>query len=165
MPETPATLSPAAVSEHAAPTTLRRRRPHSPTRIADRGARKYHVQPNAAAPSRDVDWVRRSLMTCDFLAGVQSLDPGDRKLVAFAVEWAPFGGAGPEELFITFGVRRNRFLHLLQAAMMTRPTDSVRLRTTKSALRDELLSAWRGSTPGPSRASAPQPRPRPAPGR
>lgn len=111
-------------------------------RVRTRQARRRRVRADAATQSRELDWVRHSLRVCDLLSSVQSLGPFDRALVAFAIEWAPYGGADPEELFIKFGVHRARFLHLLQAAMTARPTDLERLRTLKTSLITDLLVAW-----------------------
>nr|WP_271213367.1 hypothetical protein [Rhodococcus wratislaviensis] len=72
---------------------------------------------------------------------MHSISPADRALVAFAIEWAPYGGDA-EDLFIQFGVQRNRFLHLLQAAMTPRPSDLGHLRNLKTALCNDLLRAW-----------------------
>ncbi|MFD9668339.1 hypothetical protein ACFWAY_43260 [Rhodococcus sp. NPDC059968] len=94
--------------------------------------------------------MRQSLRACDLLASVQSISPSDRALVAFAIEWAPYGGADAEELFIKFGVQRNRFLHLLQAAMTPRPSDLGHLRNLKTTLFNDLLRAW-NETPTHSR--------------
>ncbi|MFF2111660.1 hypothetical protein [Rhodococcus koreensis] len=73
---------------------------------------------------------------------MQSISPTGRVLVGFAIEWAPYGGADAEELFIKFGVERERFLHLLKAAMSPRPSDLNRLRAMKATLCDALLRAW-----------------------
>ncbi|MFC9767135.1 hypothetical protein [Rhodococcus jostii] len=73
---------------------------------------------------------------------MHSVSPSDRALVAFAIEWAPYGGADAEDLFVKFGVQRNRFLHLLQAAMTPRPSDLGHLRNLKATLCSDLLGAW-----------------------
>ncbi|RKM65313.1 hypothetical protein COO55_41015 [Rhodococcus opacus] len=101
------------------------------------------VEDPAASP--ELRWLRRSLHACDLLASVQSISLSDRALVVFAIEWAPYGGADAEELFIRFGVQRNRFLLLLRAAMVPRASDLERLRILKTTLCNDLLRAWRAS--------------------
>ncbi|SED02721.1 hypothetical protein SAMN04490220_3266 [Rhodococcus jostii] len=108
-------------------------------------ARRRRTQAGTAAASPELDWLRNALRACDLLASVQSISPSDRALVAFAIEWAPYRGADAEELFIKFGVQRNRFLHLLQAAMAPRPSDLERLRILKTTLCNDLLRAWNES--------------------
>ncbi|WP_083400337.1 hypothetical protein [Rhodococcus jostii] len=78
---------------------------------------------------------------------MHSISPSDRALVAFAIEWAPYGGADTEDLFIKFGAQRNRFLHLLQAAMIPRPSDLGHLRNLKTTLCNDLLRAWNDTPP------------------
>jgi hypothetical protein len=148
MPETvappPRTLSTQS-ADPAAPLGIPCRTRTPRNRICNREAHRRHAHADAPTQSRELDWVRHSLRICDFLSSVQSLSPSDRALVAFAIEWAPYGGADPEELFIKFGVHRARFLVLLQAAMTLRTSDLGRLRALKTALRNDLLHAWRQS--------------------
>jgi hypothetical protein len=136
------TFTPARTESGAKSSDTCRTRPRR-TRLGNRDARHYHPRPDAPTRTQDLDWVRHALRVCDLLAGVHSLSPSDRALLAFAIQWAPYGGAGPEELFITFGVPRTRFLHLLHAAMAPRRTDLPRLRTIKASLHNDLLRAWR----------------------
>ncbi|MDT2006675.1 hypothetical protein FXW78_22480 [Rhodococcus opacus] len=110
-------------------------------RNGNRDARQYHPRADAPTRSQDLDWVRHALHVCDLLASVHSLSPSDRALLAFAIQWAPYGGADPEELFITFGVPRTKFLHMLGAAMTPRPTDLQQLRAIKTSLHNDLLRA------------------------
>jgi len=121
-------------------------RPHPRrSRIGDHAAaaRRRRVQTGVpAASSPELDWLRNALRACDLLASVHSISPSDRALVAFAIEWAPYRGADAEELFIKFGVQRNRFLVLLQAAIAPRPSDVERLRILKTTLCNDLLRAW-----------------------
>ncbi|MCQ4120750.1 hypothetical protein [Rhodococcus tibetensis] len=111
-------------------------------RIGDREARRVPVRADTTQRSRDLDWVRHCLRVCDLLTNVQSLSQSDRALVAFAIEWAPYGGADAEELFIKFGVHRNRFLSMLQAAMIPRRSDLKRLCAVKATLGTDILRAW-----------------------
>ncbi|MGW0042278.1 hypothetical protein [Rhodococcus sp. NPDC003348] len=49
----------------------------------------------------------------------------DRHLVQFAVIWAPFGGAPPAEIFVTFGMSPDRYQRRLREILRTRrATDS-----------------------------------------
>ncbi|MGX7728293.1 hypothetical protein ACWPOB_03365 [Rhodococcus sp. 2H158] len=49
----------------------------------------------------------------------------DRELVQFAVNWAPFGGAPPDEVFVTFGMTVDRYQRRLREILRTaRATDS-----------------------------------------
>ncbi|MEU2001745.1 hypothetical protein ACH47B_08880 [Rhodococcus sp. NPDC019627] len=114
-------------------------------RTGNRAVRRRRTQTGIPADSPQLDWSRQALRACDLLASVQSISSSDRALVAFAIEWAPYGGADAEELFIKFGVQRNRFLVLLQAAMTPRPSDLARLRILKASLCDDLVRAWNGS--------------------
>jgi hypothetical protein len=139
----PTTLS-IKSAEPPAPSSLPCRARTSRNRIG-KEARRRRSHADAPPRSPEIDWVRRALHVCDFLSSVQSLSPSERGLIAFAIEWAPYGGADPEELFIKFGVHRARFLLLLQAAMTPRPSDLERLHALKTALRHDLLHAWRHS--------------------
>jgi hypothetical protein len=76
-------------------------------RTGNRAVRRRRTQTGIPTDSPQLDWSRQALRACDLLAGVQSISSSDRALVAFAIEWAPYGGADAEELFIKFGVQRN----------------------------------------------------------
>jgi hypothetical protein len=94
------------------------------------------------APAPDLGWVRRSLGWCDLLSRERSLTGSEQSLVAFAIEWAPYGGADAESVFVKFGVHRNKFLHMVQAAMMPRSTEPRRFTAIKASLCQEILHAW-----------------------
>ncbi|NUP25563.1 MAG: hypothetical protein HOQ44_02540, partial [Nocardia sp.] len=79
-------------------------------------------------------WVRTSLDRCRFLETRRSLDPGTKPALVFAIRWAPFGGATTEELFLNFGVGRQRFLELVRKALSARTTDDPRSRHLKKQL-------------------------------
>lgn len=93
----------------------------------------------------DAQWVRTSLRQCERMAGAQALDTTAQSLISFAIRWAPFGGATAAELLVTFGVTRQRFLHMADEALHPRPTDSVEVRGLKHDLRDALAQAWQMS--------------------
>ncbi|WP_162603198.1 hypothetical protein [Rhodococcus oxybenzonivorans] len=134
----PATLNLSTADTGAA---CRARPERSPT--GNRSARRRRAaRTGVPTGSPELDWLRQSLHACDLLTRVHSISPPDRALVAFAIEWAPYGGADAEDLFIRFGVQRNRFLHLLQAAMTPRPSDLGHLRNLKTTLCNDLLRAW-----------------------
>jgi hypothetical protein len=94
----------------------------------------------------DSEWIRRSLHACELLERMHSLGSSDRFLIGFAISWAPFGGASANEVWLNFGVSRERFLYLLQAALSPKGTDLGRLRAMKRQLRNSLEQAW-GSPP------------------
>ncbi|EME15326.1 hypothetical protein [Rhodococcus triatomae] len=91
----------------------------------------------------DAVWVQKSLGVLRFLESVHALPPPSRALVTFAVMWAPFGGSPGEDLLVTFGVNRSRFLSLLAAALSPEQRDQRHVRDLKSALRDDLALSWR----------------------
>ncbi|MFD1812542.1 hypothetical protein [Rhodococcus gannanensis] len=91
----------------------------------------------------DAIWVRKSLGVLRFLESVHALPPPNRALVTFAVMWAPFGGSPREDLLVTFGVSRSRFLALLSAALTPDGREERRVQDLKSALRDDLALEWR----------------------
>ncbi|MGW4533671.1 hypothetical protein ACWEOI_22260 [Nocardia sp. NPDC004340] len=64
-------------------------------------------------------------------------------MIEFAIRWAPFGGAGPGELLVAFGVDRRRFLNLLEEGLRTRQSDSSEERWSKQRLSEAVTSAWR----------------------
>lgn len=93
--------------------------------------------------SYDSTWVRSWLHLCDFLEATESLDAEARSLISFAVRWAPFGGANAEELFVTCGVTRWRFVQMIRDALRPHPHDSRKARAFKRNLLDALSWAWR----------------------
>ncbi|MDV7245157.1 MULTISPECIES: hypothetical protein [Rhodococcus] len=147
-PAPPPRTSPATLNPSAADTgALCRDRPE-PSPTGNRLARRRRAaRTGVPTGSPELDWLRQSLHACDLLTSVHSISPTDRALVAFAIEWAPYGGADAEDLFIRFGVQRNRFLHLLQAAMTPRPSDLGHLRNLKTTLCNDLLRAWNDTPP------------------
>ncbi|MFD9669404.1 hypothetical protein ACFWAY_48970 [Rhodococcus sp. NPDC059968] len=147
-PAPPLAALPATAIEPAAAKYDRPRRDPRCNRIGNRAARRRRAQIDGLTSSPALDWVRRSLRFCDLLASVQSISPTGRVLVGFAIEWAPYGGADAEELFIKFGIARERFLHLLKATMPPRPSDLNRLRAMKATLCDDLLRAWQTTPTG-----------------
>ncbi|SNT29260.1 hypothetical protein [Rhodococcoides kyotonense] len=116
--------------------------------------RRQSAPTDAVTRAPDLGWVRRSLGWCDLLSRERSLTGSDQALVAFAIEWAPYGGADAESVFVKFGVQRTRFLHLLQAAMMPRPTEPRRFRGIKADLCRELLLAWQPAVRPTARPTA-----------
>jgi hypothetical protein len=91
----------------------------------------------------DAIWVQKSLGVCRFLESVHALPPANRALVTFAVMWAPFGGSPREDLLVTFGVSRSRFLSLLAGALKPDDREKRHVQDLKSALRDDLALSWR----------------------
>ncbi|QTJ70381.1 hypothetical protein HYG77_33065 (plasmid) [Rhodococcus sp. ZPP] len=47
----------------------------------------------------------------------------DRQLIQFAANWAPFGGAPPGEIFVTFGMSVDRYQSRLRHILHTREGD------------------------------------------
>lgn len=107
-------------------------------------------KPTPPRPAPDLGWVRRSLGWCDLLRRERSLTGTEQALVVYAIEWAPYGGADAESVFVKFGVHRSKFLHMVQAAMMPRSTEPRRFTAVKAGLCQELLHAWQ---PSPDQAS------------
>ncbi|NIL74800.1 hypothetical protein RhoFasB10_00890 [Rhodococcus sp. B10] len=102
-------------------------------------------QPSATftvPPAADLGWVRRSLGWCELFARECSLTGTEQVLLIFAIEWAPYGGADAETVFVKFGVSRLKFLHMVQAALMPRSTEPRRFTAVKAALCQEILRAW-----------------------
>ncbi len=94
----------------------------------------------------DVNWVRRSHGVCGYLEAVHALSPSERALVTFAITWAPYGGAHPEELLVAFGVQRVKFIALLKTALESDTAEAERVQELKRMLRDDLVGAWDVST-------------------
>ncbi|WP_137872977.1 hypothetical protein [Rhodococcus sp. Q] len=96
----------------------------------------------------DAAWLRRSLGVCSFLEQSRALCPTDGAVVTFAVKWAPFGGPSPEDLLVTFGVSRAKFVSMLRAALAPRDSDVHQAREMKRKLFTELAESWgAGSRP------------------
>ena len=146
-PAPPPRTSPATLDPSAAEAVVPCRTHPERIRIGNRGARRRRAGIAVPTDSPELNWLRQSLRVCDLLGSVHSITPADRALVAFAIEWAPYGGADAEDLFIQFGVQRNRFLHLLQAAMTPRPSDLGHLRNVKTTLCNDLLRIWNDTPP------------------
>lgn len=52
-------------------------------------------------------------------------DPPDHDLIAFARAWAPYGGGGPEDIFVTFGITPDTYFTRLAALLDSRHTHAV----------------------------------------
>ncbi|MEV0550645.1 OB-fold domain-containing protein [Nocardia salmonicida] len=91
-------------------------------------------------------WVLSSLDQCDLLVGSRSVNSQEKSLIKFAIRWAPLGGADPNELLVTFGVSRERFIRLLKDALCARGSDNRSARSTKSRLLATLVAAWKAET-------------------
>lgn len=102
-------------------------------------------------------WVRDSLQQCRALEMGRALDAKVLPLVGFAIRWAPFGGAEPEELFRKFGVTRQRFLELVAEALKPRGSDDPHTRQLKRHLQVTLARAWRSEPGAPTPAARPGP--------
>ncbi|WP_433685798.1 Zn-ribbon domain-containing OB-fold protein [Nocardia sp. CA-119907] len=115
---------------------------------SDGGVRPTSRRASASNTHREVQhcydarWVRTSLGQCELMAGAKALDATANSLISFAIRWAPFGGATAAELLVTFGVTRQRFLHMVDEALHPQQTDSVEVRGLKHYLRDALAQAW-----------------------
>lgn len=88
-------------------------------------------------------WVRIALQQCRALEMGRALDAKAMPMAGFAIRWAPFGGAGAEELFLNFGVTRQRFLELVTEALSPRGCDDPHARELKGHLRRSVVRAWR----------------------
>lgn len=117
------------------------------------GARRSHPpqSPRAGAreatsrANRDYDsfWVRSALSQWEFLAAGRAIGADTKATIEFAIRWAPFGGASSEDLLVTFGVDRRRFLELVTEGLQSGRTDNSEERWLERRLADALLSAWR----------------------
>ncbi|WP_280436978.1 hypothetical protein [Nocardia carnea] len=101
-----------------------------------------------------VSWVRIALQQCRALEIGRAVDAATLPLVGFAIRWAPFGGAGAEEIFLKFGVTRQRFLELVAEALRPRGSDDPRTRQLKRHLQESLARAW-WADPGDGARSGP----------
>ncbi|WP_431970348.1 hypothetical protein [Nocardia sp. bgisy134] len=109
-------------------------------------------QPHAKV-GHNASWVRTALHQCHTLETGKSFDPHSKSVVVFAIRWAPFGGATTEEVFLNFGVSRQRFLHMVSDALSPRRSDNQRNRQLKKYLLQSLNLAWGANPilPPPSR--------------
>ncbi len=124
---------------------------------AQRGSASPHVRSKhlpEVEPRYDAWWVRTSLRECELMAGAKALDAAAKAVIGFAIRWAPFGGATAGELLVTFGVTRQRFLHMVEEALNPQRTDSVKVRGLKRHLKDSLAQAWQTSSTALPAASA-----------
>ncbi|MGW5381347.1 hypothetical protein [Nocardia sp. NPDC003963] len=104
-------------------------------------------QPEADTPPA-TSWVRTALQQCAVLETARSLAPGTKPLLVFAIRWAPFGGATAEEVFLTFGVTRRKFLQMTVEALDSRAFDDPRMGRLKKQLSLTLTRAWRADPTG-----------------
>ncbi|MEV5838286.1 OB-fold domain-containing protein [Nocardia sp. NPDC052112] len=118
-------------------------RPAAPRACASNDVRSAH-RPEIE-PHYDARWVRTSLRECELMEGAKALDAAAKAVIGFAIRWAPFGGATAGELLVTFGVTRQRFVHMVEEALNPRRTDSAKVRGVKHHLQDTLAQAWRTS--------------------
>lgn len=102
-------------------------------------------------------WVRNAVQQCRALEMGRALNAEVLPLVGFAIRWAPFGGAGAEELFLKFGVTRRRFLELVADALRPRDSDDPRARQLKNHLRESLALAWRAEPGAPTAGTRSRP--------
>ncbi len=94
----------------------------------------------------DAVWVRGALEISRYLEGAHALSAHGRALVAFAIMWAPYGGAPSTDLLVTFGMNRTKYLSTLAGALDPKPVEAQQIQELKSRLHDEVLSGWvRGS--------------------
>ncbi|NKY42573.1 hypothetical protein [Nocardia cerradoensis] len=71
-------------------------------------------------------------------------------MIEFAIRWAPFGGANPGDLLVTFGIDRRRFMTLIEEGLWFRRTDDSEERRLEQRLSDALTSAWCAQDDGPT---------------
>ncbi|MBP1159693.1 hypothetical protein ABIC28_004242 [Rhodococcus sp. PvR044] len=111
-----------------------------------------HPAPPSAGDGNDAERIRAWRRLGDFLEQAGAVSPHARRVIDFAITWAPFGGASPAELFETFGVTPARFLTLLRESL--EPQGVVpHLATLERQLSESLLRAWTGA----GRAQSPRP--------
>ncbi|MFC8386684.1 Zn-ribbon domain-containing OB-fold protein [Nocardia sp. NPDC057272] len=103
--------------------------------------------PLSAERVYDSVWIRAALQQCDRLAGADGIDSASRSAIAFAIRWAPFGGAGARELLVAFGITRRRFLQKVEDALRPRRTDNATVRGLKRQLQVYLAQAWHSALP------------------
>ncbi|GAA4490463.1 hypothetical protein GCM10023094_53850 [Rhodococcus olei] len=60
----------------------------------------------------------------------------DRELVRFAAAWAPFGGAPPGEVFVTFGMTADRYQRRLRQILAACAVDRAQGRALNDILRN-----------------------------
>ncbi|MFF3567657.1 hypothetical protein [Nocardia jiangxiensis] len=99
--------------------------------------------PAAARVDYGSSWVRSSLRQLDSFRRSHAVDIDASQVIAFAIRWAPFGGASTGELLVVFGVGRRRFVEMLSTGLEPRRTDTPEIRLRKRTLLNALRSAWR----------------------
>jgi hypothetical protein len=92
-PAPPPRTSPGMLTPSAADTSAHCWAHAERSRIGNRGFRGRRVRTGVPTGSPELDWLRQSLRACDLLTSVHSISPTDRALVAFAIDWALYGGA------------------------------------------------------------------------
>ncbi|WP_146100712.1 hypothetical protein [Nocardia nova] len=117
---------------------------------AERRPRRSYAPPGREQPARyyDSSWVRSARSQLEFLASRRTIDTETVPMVEFAIRWAPFGGASPGDLLVTFGIDRRRFMTLIEKGLCIRRTDDSEERRLKRRLSDALTSAWCGENAG-----------------
>ncbi|WP_280398585.1 hypothetical protein [Nocardia carnea] len=113
-------------------------------------------RPDPAFPC-GTSWVRIALQQCRALERGRALNAEVLPLLGFAIRWAPFGGARAEELLLSFGVTRHRFLELVSRALRPRDSDDPHTRQLKRHLRESLAWAWRADPGRPAPGALPAP--------
>ncbi|MEV5646759.1 hypothetical protein AB0L57_00785 [Nocardia sp. NPDC052254] len=111
-----------------------------------RATRRPSSEPVPAADAiaaYDCSWVRSSLRQSAHLKATGSLGAEMKRMLDFAIHWAPFGGAGTGELLVAFGVDRSRFVEMMGAGLRPTHADNREAQWLKRALSDALTSAWR----------------------
>ncbi|MGW4124901.1 hypothetical protein [Nocardia sp. NPDC004711] len=73
---------------------------------------------------------------------MKSVDAHARSVIEFAIRWAPFGGAPSDELMITFGVDRWRFLQMIREALRPHASDRPYAQTIKHNLLEVVSWSW-----------------------
>ncbi|MGW5113406.1 hypothetical protein [Nocardia sp. NPDC004123] len=73
---------------------------------------------------------------------MKSVDADARSMIMFAIRWAPFGGAPSDELMITFGVSRWRFLQIIRHTLRPRISDRGDEQTIKRNLLEVVNWSW-----------------------
>ena len=97
-------------------------------------------------------WFHHYMSMYRLLQGMHALIRADSELVAFAISWAPYGGAPDHELWTTFGLSRTPFLARITTVLTPAATEHPQLRELKHALGKALL---RSSTTHHDRYSPP----------
>lgn len=88
------------------------------------------------------EWVRSALSQLDFLTTTRAMPMEAAPAVRYAIEWAPFGGAGAGDLLVEFGADRGRFLEMVYDGLRIRRDDNSEARWLKQRLSSSLAVAW-----------------------